>query len=123
MTILYYRVVSAQRENDAHILDGTLMAMGLGVDVLAQPGGRPAVEHLAFDVEGHGEMTYAVSVPAGYDAAEPRPLILALHPGGLVGGLLRQRQHAADLRAGAPGLAGDRRGARRSDASVDQRDI
>ena len=63
----------------------TVVLMGLCGSALAQTGGRPAVEHLAFDVEGHGEMTYAVSVPAGYDAAEPRPLILALHPGGSSG--------------------------------------
>ncbi|MDP6607425.1 MAG: prolyl oligopeptidase family serine peptidase [Dehalococcoidia bacterium] len=27
-------------------------------------------------------MRYAISVPAGYDASDPRPLVLALHPGG-----------------------------------------
>lgn len=47
-----------------------------------QAGGRPTVEHLTFAIEGHGEMPYAVSVPAGYDPATPHPLILALHPGG-----------------------------------------
>ena len=51
----------------------------------AQAGGRPTVEHLVFEVEGHGRMPYAVSVPAGYDAATPHPLILALHPGGAQG--------------------------------------
>ena len=51
----------------------------------AQAGGRPTVEHLVFEVEGHGRMPYAVSVPAGYDPAAPHPLILALHPGGAQG--------------------------------------
>ena len=61
----------------------------------AQAGGRPAVEHLTFEVDGHGEMPYAVSVPAGYDPATPQPLILALHPGGARGpyyGSLNMRQ-------------------------------
>ena len=61
----------------------------------AQVGGRPNVEHLMFEIEGHGEMPYAVSVPAGYDPATPHPLILALHPGGKQGsyyGSLHMRQ-------------------------------
>ena len=63
--------------------------------VLAQAGGRPTVEHLTFEIEGHGEMPYAVSVPAGYDPATRHPLILALHPGGKQGsyyGSLHMRQ-------------------------------
>ena len=68
---------------------------GAGSGLLAQAGGRPAVEHLTFAIEGHGEMPYAVSVPAGYDPATPHPLILALHPGGKQGsyyGSLHMRQ-------------------------------
>ena len=64
-------------------------------ELLAQAGGRPTVEHLTFEIEGHGEMPYAVSVPAGYDPATPHPLILALHPGGKQGsyyGSLHMRQ-------------------------------
>lgn len=60
-----------------------------------QAGGRPTVEHLTFEIEGHGEMPYAVSAPAGYDPATPHPLILALHPGGARGpyyGSLHMRQ-------------------------------
>ena len=53
--------------------------------LLAQAGGQPKVEHLTFEVEGHGKMPYAVSVPAGYDPAAPHPLILVLHPGGAQG--------------------------------------
>ena len=68
---------------------------GSGRELLAQAGGRPTVEHLTFAIEGHGEMPYAVSVPAGYDPATPHPLILALHPGGKQGsyyGSLNMRQ-------------------------------
>jgi predicted peptidase len=44
----------------------------------------PRVTETVFDLEGGGEMRYAISVPAGYEASarNPRPLILALHPGG-----------------------------------------
>ena len=68
---------------------------GSGGEALAQAGGRPAVEHLTFAIDGHGEMPYAVSVPAGYDPATPHTLILALHPGGKQGsyyGSLHMRQ-------------------------------
>jgi predicted peptidase len=75
---------------------GALGAMlNPGSELLAQAGGRPTVEHLTFEIEGHGEMPYAVSVPAGYDPATPHPLILALHPGGKQGsyyGSLNMRQ-------------------------------
>ena len=75
---------------------GALGAMlNPGSELLAQAGGRPTVEHLTFEIEGHGEMPYAVSVPAGYDPATPNPLILALHPGGKQGsyyGSLNMRQ-------------------------------
>ena len=66
----------------AAALTGLGTIPGSGGELLAQAGGRPAVEHLTFEIEGHGEMPYAVSVPAGYDPATPHPLILALHPGG-----------------------------------------
>ena len=66
-------------------LGGHAATLSSGGELLAQTGGRPTVEHLAFEVAGHGKMPYAVSVPAGYDPAQPRPLILALHPGGAQG--------------------------------------
>ncbi len=76
-------------------LIGLATMSGSDGKLLAQAGGRPTVEHLTFEIEGHGEMPYAVSVPAGYDPATPHPLILALHPGGKQGsyyGSLHMRQ-------------------------------
>ncbi len=66
-------------------LGGLGTAMNPDDELRAQAGGRPTVEHLSFEIEGHGAMPYAVSVPAGYDPATPHPLILALHPGGAQG--------------------------------------
>ncbi|MCY3845535.1 MAG: dienelactone hydrolase family protein [Acidobacteria bacterium] len=60
-------------------------AMNPNGELLAQAGGRPSVEHRSFDIEGHGAMPYAVSVPAGYDPATAHALVLALHPGGAQG--------------------------------------
>ncbi len=50
----------------------------------AQAPDPPQVTETAFPLEGGSEMRYAISIPAGYDGApeNPRPLILALHPGG-----------------------------------------
>ncbi len=79
----------------AVVLVGLATLSGSDGELLAQAGGRPAVEHLTFEIEGHGGMPYAVSVPAGYDAATPHALILALHPGGKQGsyyGSLHMRQ-------------------------------
>ena len=79
----------------AAALVGLATMSGSQVELLAQTGGRPAVEHLTFEIEGHGEMPYAVAVPAGYDPATPHALILALHPGGKQGsyyGSLHMRQ-------------------------------
>ncbi len=50
------------------------------VEALAQSGGRPAIEHLAFEVEGHGEMTYGISLPAGDDRT--RVLVTGFSLGG-----------------------------------------
>ena len=70
--------------------------------VLPFQGGRPTMEHLVFTIDGHGEMPYAVSVPAGYDpAGEPRPLVLALHPGGITGAYYGSRNMQGIF---APGL-------------------
>ena len=79
----------------AAALVGLATMSGSDGELHAQVGGRPAVEHLTFEIEGHGEMPYAVSVPAAYDPATPHALILALHPGGKQGsyyGSLHMRQ-------------------------------
>ena len=60
-----------------------LLAVTLGM--FAQTGQQPVIEHLVFNIEGGGEMPYALSIPANYDETEPRPLVLALHPGGKQG--------------------------------------
>ena len=55
------------------VLGGLGAMLNPGSGLLAQAGGRPTVEQLTFEIEGHGEMPYAVSVPAGYDPATPHP--------------------------------------------------
>ncbi|MGH9255654.1 MAG: dienelactone hydrolase family protein [Vicinamibacterales bacterium] len=42
----------------------------------------PAVLQRTFVAPDAGRILYGISVPAGYTAREPRPLVLALHPGG-----------------------------------------
>lgn len=42
----------------------------------------PGMHHLSFPVPDLGPMRYALSIPRGYSPREPRPLVLALHPGG-----------------------------------------
>jgi predicted peptidase len=48
---------------------------------LAQPA-APGTYTLNFPFPEVGGMRYALTLPRGYNAREPRPLILALHPGG-----------------------------------------
>ena len=43
---------------------------------------EPGLHNTTLDVEGVGTVTYGLWIPPDYDPAEPRPLILALHPGG-----------------------------------------
>lgn len=50
--------------------------------MLAQSAGTPQVLSRTFEAPGVGKMPYGISVPPGYTKSEPRPLILALHPGG-----------------------------------------
>lgn len=67
-------------------------AVGFGLFCLVGAAPRPTEAQVAaptitettFALPGGEEMPYAVSVPAGYDGspADPRPLVLALHPGG-----------------------------------------
>ena len=42
----------------------------------------PAVLQRTFVAPDAGRILYGISIPAGYNAREPRPLVLALHPGG-----------------------------------------
>lgn len=48
---------------------------------LLQPA-APGVHHLLFPAPELGPVRYALSIPRGYNPGEPRPLVLALHPGG-----------------------------------------
>lgn len=51
----------------------------------AQPARGPGLHNAALEVDGVGTVTYGLRVPRGYDAADPRPLVVALHPGGSPG--------------------------------------
>lgn len=42
----------------------------------------PAVLQRTFVSPEAGRILYGISIPAGYTSGEPRPLVLALHPGG-----------------------------------------
>ena len=46
---------------------------------------EPGLHNTTIEVEGVGTITYGLLVPRDYDPAEPRPLVLALHPGGSPG--------------------------------------
>jgi predicted peptidase len=49
--------------------------------LLAQPT-TPGVHELSTEIPGVGTVLYAISVPRGYSADRPAPLVLALHSGG-----------------------------------------
>ena len=51
----------------------------------AQAPLEPGLHNTTIDVEDVGTITYGISVPRDYDPSEPRPLVLALHPGGSPG--------------------------------------
>ena len=40
------------------------------------------VHELVLQVPGVGEVLYGISIPSRYDPGQPRPLVVALHPGG-----------------------------------------
>jgi predicted peptidase len=42
----------------------------------------PRVRNRTMPVEQVGTVTFGISVPHGYEAGNPRPLVVALHPGG-----------------------------------------
>ena len=57
-----------------------LLVVALLAQVLPSPIGR--IQNRILSVEGVGTISYGISVPKDYSADEPRPLVLALHPGG-----------------------------------------
>ncbi len=63
------------------------------MQLFAQTRAAPRVTETVFELASGEEMTYAISLPAGYDgnSDDPRPLILALHPGG------RARYYGSDF--------------------------
>jgi predicted peptidase len=56
-----------------------LISLLLAQSAVATPS---RVRNRTMPVEQVGTITYGISLPGGYDAADPRPLVLALHPGG-----------------------------------------
>jgi predicted peptidase len=53
----------------------------LTLAALAQPA-TSGLHELVATVPGVGTVLYGLSVPPGYDAAKPTPLVVVLHPGG-----------------------------------------
>ena len=58
-----------------------LFALAL-IGTLVQDPLPSGLHNATLDVDEVGPMTYGIWVPRDYDAAEPVPLVLALHPGG-----------------------------------------
>jgi predicted peptidase len=59
---------------------GTAAAQGVrGADTLPR---TPGIHELSLDLPGTGPVLFGVSVPRGYDAARPAPLVVVLHSGG-----------------------------------------
>ena len=61
-----------------------LFALAL-IGTLVQDPLPSGLHNATIDVDEVGPMTYGIWVPRDYDAAEPVPLVLALHPGGSPG--------------------------------------
>ena len=59
-----------------------LALLAMSTTAFAQAGGRPQISAASIDVPGHGPMVYTIAVPRDLRDGEPRPLVLALHPGG-----------------------------------------
>ena len=57
-----------------------ILLLGLSA-VLAQPA-APTLERRTFKAPDGSVVRYGLAVPADYDASRPRPLVIALHPGG-----------------------------------------
>ena len=75
------------------LLAAALVSGAPGIQLSAQTRAAPRVTETVFELAGGQEMLYAISLPAGYDGSsgDPRPLILALHPGG------RARYYGSDF--------------------------
>jgi len=58
-----------------------LLLLGLST-VLAVQSAAPMLERRTFKAPDGSTMRYGIAVPADYDATRPRPLVVALHPGG-----------------------------------------
>lgn len=73
----------------------------LGLLAGLQPASR-GVHELTLQAPGIGEILYGISIPDRYDAGQPRPLVVALHPGGT-----RMRYYGAAFvrQVIAPGLS------------------
>lgn len=54
----------------------------VGLAVLAAQAPGPRFEHRTFTTPDGSTMRYGLAVPGDYVAARPRPLVIALHPGG-----------------------------------------
>jgi predicted peptidase len=74
-------------------LRGFVVAFALQTALAAQDLPQVRGLHpLQGDVPGVGQVSYAISVPDGYRASTPAPLILVLHPGGA-----RSRYYGAEF--------------------------
>ena len=62
----------------------------------------PGLHNTTLEVEGVGTVTYGIYIPRDYDPAEPRPLVLALHPGGSRGPYYGTQFLRGPRRAGPP---------------------
>ena len=58
-----------------------ILALAVALLGFAQPP-RPGVHRSTFPLDGREPMRFAISIPRGDDGQVPRPLVLALHPGG-----------------------------------------
>jgi predicted peptidase len=56
-----------------------IFRLGLWLGQQPTAGG---MHQLTADIPGVGRVLYAISIPKGYDASRPAPLVLALHSGG-----------------------------------------
>lgn len=83
-----------------------LVALVATAGVLPAAMQRGEVQELVFPLSGSDGMRYALSVPRDYDAGDPRPLVLALHPAGprspYIGGSFMRRIVEPALRSWQP---------------------